>query len=251
MTTDGGATRPNRPRESDHAGDPHARRRPPRWARGVCDTSLRNGSAWCKGQFAAENDLSAPHSALARRRRAVPPRERDPDSPEETLTGPNCPKLTMPDLAQHDEPLMGRPAPCPPRGAAIDVPRSSAGANVLARVALTPAQRASLARQGCIVEERRGARKRVFKLRFRHERQTVVRYLTSDPEIADAARAALAELQAERRAMRNLRRVVCEARRALRRTKDVSTPLLEAAGLAYHGLAIRHPRRRVSGEHNP
>jgi hypothetical protein len=120
--------------------------------------------------------------------------------------------------------------------------------SVLLRLELTPAQRQSLARQGCITQERRGARKQVFKLRLRHEGQVIVRYLTTNPEVAERARQELQQLQRNNRASRALRRIAARARRILRRIKTQSAPYLQAEGFVYHGYQLRRPRRGQANE---
>jgi hypothetical protein len=107
---------------------------------------------------------------------------------------------------------------------------------------LTLKQRQSLARQGWISEERRGSRKRVFKLRFRHEGRLVVRYLTTDPRAAERARRELADMQKRAEESRELRGCVRAGRRALREAKAKSLPFVQDMGLMYHGYQLRRPR---------
>jgi hypothetical protein len=63
----------------------------------------------------------------------------------------------------------------------------------------------------------------------------------------DQVQRELAKLQATTRLRRRLRPLVREARRRLRRTKRQLEPLLQRAGRAFHGRAIR---RRRHGENN-
>lgn len=107
---------------------------------------------------------------------------------------------------------------------------------------LTAEQLAALARQGSVVAERRGPTRRVFKLVFRYGGRQVVRYLTTDPVVAEQARRALETLQHARRAERAMQRAVRTARRALRDSKTASAPLLAQMGLSYHGYALRRRR---------
>ena len=73
----------------------------------------------------------------------------------------------------------------------------------------------------------------------------MVRYLGTDPTVAESARRELARIQHEARTERNLRRLVRKARAALREAKTRSAPALKAAGLVYHGYQIR--RRKIAG----
>ena len=124
--------------------------------------------------------------------------------------------------------------------------RPAARTSVLVHLELTAEQRQSLARQGSILVEHRGGRKRVFKIRFRCAGRVMVRYLTTDPKVAELARQELAEMQRAIRAARKLRRLVRTARRALRQVKAASAPCLRAMGLVYHGYAPRCPRTAQS-----
>ena len=114
--------------------------------------------------------------------------------------------------------------------------------SILIRLQLTAEHWESLARQGYVTEDRRGPNKCVFKLRFRHQGRVVVRYLSTDPAVAEAARRELAEIQREARTECNLRRLLRRARRALRAAKARSTPALNAMGFAYHGYQLRRPK---------
>ena len=74
-----------------------------------------------------------------------------------------------------------------------------------------------------------------------------MRYLTSDPAIAELARLELAELQKETRSERQLRRTLRETSRALRQAKVQSMPCVRALGLVYHGYGSRRPRKTQAG----
>lgn len=126
-------------------------------------------------------------------------------------------------------------------------PSCDATSSIFVRLKLTCEQRQSLVRQGAIIEDRRGPNKRVFKIRFRHDGRVIVRYLTTDPDVAELARQELAEIQKETRALRKLRKLANTARFALRQAKAESTPYLLAMGLVYHGYQLRCPRHTKRG----
>ena len=112
----------------------------------------------------------------------------------------------------------------------------------LADLQLTEDDFRALRRRGAICSEsRRGAT--YFKLRFRNDNgQQRVRYLGSDPEVAEGIRRELESLRQHRSQLANLRKLICHARAELRRTKMESQPALESVGFHYHGLAIRRIR---------
>jgi hypothetical protein len=119
------------------------------------------------------------------------------------------------------------------------------GGLVLQRLGLTVEERAALARQGFLATERRGGMNPIYKLRFRLHGRQVVKYVGTNPDVAKAIRGAVAALQQDRRQARRLRRLAEEAQRTLRRAKRELGPLLEAAGLRFHGYAVRRPATRV------
>jgi hypothetical protein len=116
----------------------------------------------------------------------------------------------------------------------------------LADLQLTENDFRALRRCGAVCSEsRRGAT--YFKLRFRNENgQQRVRYLGSDPVVAEAIRLELKHIQLHRHQLANLKTLICDARAVLRRTKVESQPTLELVGFYYHGLAIRRIRRECS-----
>jgi hypothetical protein len=107
---------------------------------------------------------------------------------------------------------------------------------------LTPQHWDALRRQGHVAAERRARGRPVYKLRFRIPGRQIVRYLGTDPALAEEVRQELAQLQRPRRVERQLRRLRQEAATALREAKAASEPLLNARGLRYHGYALRRPR---------
>jgi hypothetical protein len=114
----------------------------------------------------------------------------------------------------------------------------------LASLDLCPEAWDALQRQGSLCAERCGTGV-VYKLRFRLDGRQQSRYVGKKKAFVDQIERELAELQADTRLRRRLRPLVREARRRLRRTKCHVEPLLERAGRAFHGRAIR--RRRHNG----
>ena len=98
-----------------------------------------------------------------------------------------------------------------------------------------------LSRQGFIAPEKRRGRM-YYKLRFRRNHKQVVRYIGS-AECAAVVRAELDVLQAETAILRKLNSIVNKAGQMLRDAKIQLGPLFEANGLAFHGLAVRRPRK--------
>ena len=112
----------------------------------------------------------------------------------------------------------------------------------LAALRLTGDDLTALRRQGFVTAERRG--KRIyFKLRFRRDRQQVVRYIGSDPDKAEAVQRELDHLQEDRKKELELSRLTEKAKKMLRKSKWVLAPLLAEEGFAFHGRQIR--RRRL------
>jgi hypothetical protein len=100
----------------------------------------------------------------------------------------------------------------------------------------------ALARQGFVSTEVRADGARSYKLRWRAAGRQRVLSLGKDPAAAAAVRAGLADLQADRRAARELSALAAEARTRLARAKRLLAPRLVAAGLYYHGYVARRPR---------
>ncbi len=113
----------------------------------------------------------------------------------------------------------------------------------LAQLRLTSDDLAALCRQGFVTAERRG-NCTYFKLRFRRDRQQVVRYVGCDPDRAAAVQQELNILQDERKKELELSRLTDAAKRMLRQSKRALTPVLAEEGFAFHGYQIR--RRRSS-----
>jgi hypothetical protein len=98
-----------------------------------------------------------------------------------------------------------------------------------------------LTQQGFVSREtRRG--NACFKLRFRRDGNQHVKYLSAGQ--AAAVRAELAELQGATRFKQNLAAATRAARQVLCQSKRNLQPVLATRGWAFHGLAIRRPRRR-------
>jgi hypothetical protein len=99
-----------------------------------------------------------------------------------------------------------------------------------------------------VTAERRGNRT-YFKLRFRRDRQQVVRYVGCDPDHAAAVQQELDILQEERRKELELSRLTDAAKTVLRQSKRALAPVLAEEGFAFHGYEIRRRRRsRTSSE---
>ncbi len=115
--------------------------------------------------------------------------------------------------------------------------------SILARIGLTAEEVTALERQGFVSAESRGRKCTVYKLRFRIGGRQRVRYVGTDPVLADAAREALHCLQKGRLTERELRSLTSEANRLLRESKSRLLPFAEAAGYRFHGRALRQTRR--------
>ena len=118
-------------------------------------------------------------------------------------------------------------------------------ASLLRALGLTSVELQTLARQGFVACESRGARGPYFKLRFRIGTQQVVRGLGKDPDFASQIESAILELQKDRRRELEMSRLVAEAAHTLRTAKDVLRQPLAEVGLRFHGQAIR----RTRGDH--
>lgn len=125
---------------------------------------------------------------------------------------------------------------------------ASDAASPLARLRLSDAQLRSLATQGTVCAERRASGFVCYKLRFRDAGRQCVRYLGTDLAVADQLRAEVHQLQTKVRRRRELARLGRRVRDAMRRTKQQMAPFAIEAGLAFHGLALRSPRRTAVGE---
>lgn len=101
---------------------------------------------------------------------------------------------------------------------------------------------AELTRQGFVCGERRGNRT-YYKLRFRRGGRQTVRYL-GGTDCAAIVKQELAHLQADSRALRDLKARTKSANKTLRDTKRELEPVLQAHGFVFHGMAIRRPRGR-------
>jgi hypothetical protein len=105
----------------------------------------------------------------------------------------------------------------------------------------------ALSRGGSISAEPRG-RGQVFKLRFRRRAggPQVVRYLGRDPILIEGLARELETLQRRRRRHQEARRLKALSSKILGLSKAILAPLLAAAGLHFHGLAIRRRRPQAN-----
>ena len=124
----------------------------------------------------------------------------------------------------------------------------------LSDLALTLEDYRDLRRQGGVhSEQRRGTI--YYKLRFRtSDGRQRVRYLGTDPAVAESIRHELQQLQALRRRRLDLAKRDKEARELLRQVKENLTEVLVTQGFSWHGFVIRkrNGRRRSDkpGVHN-
>lgn len=109
----------------------------------------------------------------------------------------------------------------------------------LSDLALTPDDYRDLRRQGSVCSEgRRGTI--YFKLRFRTaDGRQRVRYLGSDPVVAESIRRELRQLQTHRRCRTELSRRHREARKLLQQVKRNLAEVIATQGFNFHGFAIR------------
>ena len=112
---------------------------------------------------------------------------------------------------------------------------------------LTEVELTALSAQGFVCRERRGTRS-YYKLRFRLQGRQRVLYVGSDLTLANEVQLLLDRLQSEKRIKLELAYWCRMVGQQLRDLKRRLAPLLEAAGFAFHGQAIRRPRIRASGE---
>lgn len=110
------------------------------------------------------------------------------------------------------------------------------------RLRLSADEVAAVARTGFVAHERRGSACLVYKLRFRMGGRQRVRYLGVDADFVGAVREALRDLQRQRDAQRNLRRLAVRARALLRELKPRIAADAEREGYHFHGLALRKGR---------
>lgn len=115
------------------------------------------------------------------------------------------------------------------------------GQSAFGQLGLTTEEIASLKRQGFVSVEIRGGCT-IYKLRFRVDRRQRVRYLGTDPMMADAVRQELDQLRQQTQLDRRLRNQNQEIDRFLRESKRRLEPLAAQAGLKFHGRMLRRPR---------
>ena len=101
---------------------------------------------------------------------------------------------------------------------------------------------AAVRRQGFVSRETRKGRTTVFKLRFRVNGQQRVKFVTTNPVMAAALERELRQLQRSKDKDLTLRSLNREASQLLRQCKTRLAPLVEQAGLRFHGRALRCPR---------
>jgi hypothetical protein len=107
---------------------------------------------------------------------------------------------------------------------------------------LTTEEMAALRRQGFVSQEHRRGRV-FFKLRFRlSPGRQCVRYLGSDPAVAEEVRKELLEMQMARSMNRELSKLAKEAGQKLQSSKETLAPALAEAGYHFHGLSVRRKR---------
>ena len=113
---------------------------------------------------------------------------------------------------------------------------------ILARLNLTSEEWAAIRRQGFVSREQH-REQTVFKLRFRtQDKRQHVRSLGSDPRVALAVQAELAEVQQLRRLGLQMGKLERQISHRLREQKKNFAPQLEQAGYYFHGSAIRKRR---------
>ncbi|MEO7403004.1 MAG: hypothetical protein ABIU95_04980 [Burkholderiales bacterium] len=116
-----------------------------------------------------------------------------------------------------------------------------AGYPALQRLGLDAEDLQHLASQGFVSTERRGAC--VFaKLRFRKNGRQEARYIGNSERAAEVSRE-LQLLQSARLALRELDKLNGLCQQMLRESNAHLRPLVEQHGWAFHGRAIRRPRR--------
>jgi hypothetical protein len=107
---------------------------------------------------------------------------------------------------------------------------------------LTAEEMTALRRQGFVSQERRHGRM-FFKLRFRMPTgKQCVRYLGTDPAVAEEVQQELFEMQMVRRMNRELAKLVRKAGQKLQSSKETLGPALAKAGYHFHGLSVRRKR---------
>ena len=132
-------------------------------------------------------------------------------------------------------------------------PASSSGLSCpqLSRLQLSPDDLASLGRQGSVCRETRGPGGiRFFKLRFRVAGRQRVKYLGSDPTVADQVAQELELLQREVRLRRQLARALKNARQAERDVRRSAAGVLATLGYRFHGRELRKSRTPGDDSHS-
>lgn len=119
-------------------------------------------------------------------------------------------------------------------------------AGLAGRLRLSPRELEALRTCGAICAETRAAGT-AYKLRFRLDGRQQVRFLGRDREWIETVRRALEAWQVSVRFGRELKRMARDGRRRLRVLRKLEGPVLNLAGLRYHGTRLRVMRREVTG----
>lgn len=114
---------------------------------------------------------------------------------------------------------------------------------LLSGLGLSVEEIAALRRQGFVSREQRRGRT-LFKLRYRMppDGKQCVRYLGSDPGVAEAVRLELTQLQRVRKLDLELGKFKKRIAEGLRRKWKSAAPQFEPIGYHFHGLMIRQVR---------
>lgn len=111
---------------------------------------------------------------------------------------------------------------------------------LLASLSLDEDEWSAIRNNGYIIEDMRSARS-YFKLRFRRHKQEM-KYLGTDLVFVEGIRNELLLLQAERNAIRQLRKRNVAARTLLKHVKETLAGALEKQGYNFHGFSVRKSR---------
>jgi hypothetical protein len=116
-------------------------------------------------------------------------------------------------------------------------------APLLSELGLSAEEIAALRRQGFVSREQRRGRT-LFKLRYRMppDGKQCVRYLGSDPSVAQAVRLELAQMQRVRKLDLELGKLRRRIPAGLRRRWKSAAPRLKPLGYHFHGFMIRQVR---------
>jgi hypothetical protein len=124
--------------------------------------------------------------------------------------------------------------------------RRAAAVRCLGELGLGAADLAAVTRRGFVSREIRGRGTAVYKLRFRRDGRQRAYYLGIDAGWVGRVQEALRELQQERQLELALSRLHRDAAKLLRDSKRSLAAPLAAAGIRFHGRAVRRPRTENS-----